>query len=45
MALLLERPTRPDGGFINQNVPLFCAPEGLATVFCGALDADKLGRT
>ena len=34
-----------DAGFIGQNVYLFCASEGLATVFRGALDADKLGRT
>jgi nitroreductase len=34
-----------DAGFIGQNVYLFCASEGLATVFRGALDANKLGRT
>jgi nitroreductase len=34
-----------DAGFIGQNVYLFCASEGLATVFRGSLDADKLGRT
>lgn len=32
-----------DAGFIGQNVYLFCASEGLATVFRGALDAKKLG--
>jgi nitroreductase len=31
-----------DAGFIGQNVYLFCASEGLATVFRGALDATKL---
>jgi len=34
-----------DAGFIGQNVYLFCASEGLATVFRGAVDAAKLGRT
>ncbi|HYA73193.1 MAG TPA: SagB/ThcOx family dehydrogenase [Roseiarcus sp.] len=33
-----------DTGFIGQNVYLFCASEGLATVFRGALDASKLAR-
>jgi nitroreductase len=33
-----------DAAFIGENVYLFCASEGLATVFRGALDADKLGR-
>lgn len=33
-----------DAGFIGQNVHLFCASEGLATVFRGALDAAGLGR-
>jgi nitroreductase len=33
-----------DAGFIGQNVYLFCASEGLATVFRGALDAVKLGQ-
>lgn len=32
-----------DSGFIGQNVYLFCASEGLATVFRGALDAFQLG--
>jgi nitroreductase len=34
-----------DAGFIGQNVYLFCASEGLATVFRGALDQSKLART
>ncbi len=34
-----------DTGFIGQNVYLFCASEGLATVFRGAVDYDNLGRT
>jgi len=34
-----------DAGFIGQNVYLFCASEGLATVFRGAVDYDKLART
>jgi nitroreductase len=34
-----------DAGFIGQNVYLFCASEGLATVFRGAVDTAKLGRT
>jgi nitroreductase len=33
-----------DAGFIGQNVYLFCASEGLATVFRGAIDYDKLNR-
>jgi nitroreductase len=33
-----------DAGFIGQNVYLFCASEGLATVFRGAVDTDKLGK-
>jgi len=31
-----------DAGFIGQNVYLFCASEGLATVFRGAVDYNKL---
>ncbi len=31
-----------DAGFIGQNVYLFCASEGLATVFRGAIDYPKL---
>ena len=34
-----------DAGFIGQNVYLFCASEGLATVFRAALDYAKLART
>lgn len=33
-----------DAGFIGQNVYLFCASEGLATVFRGAVDTQKLGK-
>ena len=33
-----------DAGFIGQNVYLFCASEGLATVFRGAVDTKKLGQ-
>ena len=33
-----------DTGFIGQNVYLFCASEGLATVFRGAVDYAKLGK-
>lgn len=33
-----------DAAFIGQNVYLFCASEGLATVFRGALDQAKLGH-
>jgi nitroreductase len=33
-----------DAGFIGQNVYLFCASEGLATVFRGAVDHSKLAR-
>jgi len=34
-----------DAGFIGQNVYLFCASEGLATVFRGAVDGPKLGQS
>jgi hypothetical protein len=34
-----------DAGFIGQNVYLYCASEGLATVFRGSLDTQKLART
>ena len=34
-----------DAAFIGQNVYLFCASEGLATVFRGAVDYPKLART
>ena len=30
--------------FAGQNVYLYCASEGLATVFRGALDSNRLGR-
>jgi hypothetical protein len=33
-----------DAAFIGQNVYLFCASEGLGTVFRGAVDYEKLGR-
>ena len=33
-----------DTGFIGQNVYLFCAAAGLATVFRGSLERDKLGK-
>jgi nitroreductase len=34
-----------DAGFIGQNVYLFCASEGLATVFRASLDYRKLAKT
>jgi nitroreductase len=34
-----------DTGFIGQNVYLFCASEGLATVFRGAVDYSRLNQT
>jgi len=34
-----------DTGFVGQNVYLFCASEGLASVFRGAIDTAKLART
>ena len=34
-----------DTGFVGQNVYLFCASEGLATVVRGAVDRDMLART
>jgi nitroreductase len=34
-----------DAGFIGQNVYLFCASEGLATVFRGSLDYQRLAQT
>jgi nitroreductase len=37
--------TSVDSGFIGQNVYLFCASEGLVTVFRGSLDHSKLKRT
>jgi nitroreductase len=36
--------TSVDTGFIGQNVYLFCASEGLATVFRAALDHERLAR-
>jgi nitroreductase len=33
-----------DAGFIGQNIYLYCASEGLATVFRGALDQQKLAE-
>jgi nitroreductase len=33
-----------DAGFIGQNVYLFCASEGLSTVFRGAVDGPKLAK-
>jgi nitroreductase len=33
-----------DAAFAGQNVYLYCASEGLATVFRGAVDHEKLGR-
>jgi nitroreductase len=33
-----------DAGFIGQNVYLFCASEGIATVFRGAVDGPKLSQ-
>ena len=33
-----------DTGFMGQNVYLFCASDGLATVFRGAVDQPKLAR-
>ncbi|MFC5437638.1 nitroreductase family protein [Rhodanobacter umsongensis] len=33
-----------DAAFIGQNVYLFCASEGLGTVFRGAFDSEKLAR-
>jgi hypothetical protein len=33
-----------DAAFVGQNVYLFCASEGLGTVFRGAVDCEKLGR-
>ena len=34
-----------DAAFAGQNVYLYCASEGLATVFRGALDAARLGKS
>jgi len=37
--------TAADAGFIGQNVYLFCASEGLATVFRGMVDREALSKT
>jgi nitroreductase len=34
-----------DTGFIGQNVYLFCASEGLGSVFRGSVDYARLART
>jgi len=34
-----------DAGFVGQNVYLYCASEGLATVFRASIDTQKLART
>jgi nitroreductase len=34
-----------DASFVGQNVYLFCASEGLATVFRGSVDGPKLGKS
>lgn len=39
-----DRYTAADAGFISQNVYLFCASEGLATVVRGLIDRDALAR-
>jgi SagB-type dehydrogenase family enzyme len=36
--------TAADTGFISQNVYLFCASEGLATVVRGSIDREKLAK-
>ena len=40
-----RRVAAADTGFIGQNVYLYCASEGLATVFRGSLDQEPLART
>jgi nitroreductase len=40
-----HRVASADTGFIGQNVYLYCAAEGLATVFRGSLDTNRLART
>jgi SagB-type dehydrogenase family enzyme len=37
--------TAADAGFISQNVYLFCASEGLATVVRGSIDREALAKT
>ncbi len=39
-----RRVAAADTGFIGQNVYLYCASEGLATVFRGSLDQEGLAR-
>jgi len=39
-----HRVASADIGFIGQNVYLYCAAQGLATVFRGSLDTETLGR-
>jgi nitroreductase len=40
-----HRVASADVGFIGQNVYLYCASEGLACVFRGSLDQERLART
>lgn len=40
-----RRVAAADTGFIGQNVYLYCASEGLACVFRGSLDQERLART
>ena len=40
-----HRVAAADTGFIGQNLYLYCASEGLATVFRGSLDQEALART
>ena len=40
-----HRVAAADIGFIGQNVYLYCASEGLASVFRASLDTDRLART
>ena len=39
-----HRVASADTGFIGQNVYLYCAAQGVATVFRGSLDTAALGR-
>lgn len=39
-----DRYTAADAGFISQNVYLYCASEGLATVVRGLIDREALGK-
>lgn len=36
--------SRVDTGFIGQNIYLYCASEGLSTVFLGMVDTKEMGR-